>query len=344
MVLNRCYRHCSHCGTYCFPVERSLGLPKRYSTTLKRFAARCCGFWSYALSAQNLNALCGIRLSPTIVGEIADEVGGIIDTLLPDNGAIRERFQKAKGETEFYIDGTCVHVLNEAGEPVYCEMKVGALVKREPSDGCMPEECGTRELEKPTIVSAFAAIEDKAAFQKRCQNERRRLGVGGVTSALGDGALWIWSLVFFVFGKTMECLDIYHALEHVATCGKALYGSGSAFTEWFEGVRLVLLSEGFAGMERELLALKELDADQQKAVQSLLDYLGKNKERLRYAERLATGRSIGSGLIEGACKNLVKRRLKQTGACWRVPRANRSAVICAALYSNQWDDCWKKYH
>ena len=62
----------------------------------------------------------------------------------------------------------------------------------------------------------------KEAFQKRCQNERRRLGVGGVTSALGDGALWIWSLVFMVFGKTMECLDIYHALEHVAACGKAV--------------------------------------------------------------------------------------------------------------------------
>jgi len=32
-----------------------------------------------------------------------------------------------------------------------------------------------------------------------------------------------------------------------------------------------------------------------------------------YADRLATGRSIGSGQIEGACKNMVGRRLKQTG-------------------------------
>ena len=253
MVLHRCYRRCFHCGQYCFPVEGILGLPKRYSTALKRFTARCCGFWSYALSAQNLKALCGIRLSPTVVGEIADEVGGVIDALLPDN-------------------------------------------------------------------------------------------VASVTSALGDGALWLWSLIFMVFGKTMECLDIYHALEHVAACGKALYGSGSFFTEWYERMRLVLLSEGYAGMEGELLALKELDADRQKAVLSLREYLSKNKERLRYAERLVAGRSIGSGLIEGACKNLVKRRLKQTGACWRVPRANRIAVICAALYSEQWDDCWKMYH
>jgi hypothetical protein len=150
--------------------------------------------------------------------------------------------------------------------------------------------------------------------------------------------------VFFVFGKTMVCLDIFHALEHIAACGKVLYGSGQAFTDWFGRVRLVGLSEGFAGRERELLALQELKEEEQRAVVSLPEYLSKHKERLRYAERLAAGRAIGSGLIAGACKNLVKRRLRQTGACWWVPRANRMAVICATLYSNQWDDCWKNYH
>jgi len=59
-----------------------------------------------------------------------------------------------------------------------------------------------------------------------------------------------------------------------------------------------------------------------------------------YAERLAASRAIGSGLIEGACKNLIGKWMKQTGACWRVPRASRIATLCAALYSNQ----WKMYH
>jgi len=59
-------------------------------------------------------------------------------------------------------------------------------------------------------------------------------------------------------------------------------------------------------------------------------------ERLPYRERLAAGRAIGSGLIEGACKNLVGKRMKQTGVCWRLPRANRIATLCAVLYSHQW--------
>ena len=61
-------------------------------------------------------------------------------------------------------------------------------------------------------MSAFAAIVDKEEFQELCQPERRRLGVGNVSSALGDGAKCHYILnrgnvVREVFGKTDECLD-----------------------------------------------------------------------------------------------------------------------------------------
>jgi len=119
-------------------------------------------------------------------------------------------------------------------------------------------------------------------------------------------------------------------------------GESAVRAEWFEQMRLVLISEGFAGVERELERLKEgLDKKQLDAVDSLLEYLRNNAERLNYRERLAAGRAIGSGLIEGACKNLVGKRMKQTGACWRLPRANRIATLCAVLYSHLWKAYWK---
>jgi hypothetical protein len=102
------------------------------------------------------------------------------------------------------------------------------------------------------VVSAFAAIVDKEEFQELCQSMRRRLGVGGVSSALGDGAKWIWNVVREVFGKTDECLDIFHGAEHISDCGKVLFGETQASKDWLERMRLVLLSEGFAGMDREL--------------------------------------------------------------------------------------------
>jgi hypothetical protein len=115
---------------------------------------------------------------------------------------------------------------------------------------------------------------------------------------------------------------------------------------WKNSVGLVLLSEGFSGVEREVQSLLQgkLSRTQRESVVSLQTYLGKHAVRLQYAERLASGRAIGSGLIEGACKNLVGKRLKQTGACWRLSRANRIATLCAALYSDNWKMCWKKYN
>jgi hypothetical protein len=164
----------------------------------------------------------------------------------------------------------------------------------------------------------------------------------GVSSALGDGAKWIWNVVRDVFGKTDECLDIYHGAEHISDCGKALIEGAAERKEWFERMRMVLLSEGLDGMERELQASKVgLKEEQCKSVESLLEYLRNNAQRLNYGERLAQGRAIGSGLIEGACKNLIGKRLKQTGACWRVPRANRIALVSGILYSEQWKLCWK---
>jgi hypothetical protein len=344
VTLHRRYRCCPHCQYKFFPADVALGLEADYTNGLNRLATRCCGNWSYRLAAENLLEFCGVQLSHATLGKIADRTAVKIAAQLQDNPDIRNDFQKAKGAVEFYSDGTFVHIRNEEGKAEWREVKVGALVKREQGESASPSEWATRKLPEPTVVSAFAAIEAKEEFQERCQAERRHLGVGGVSSALGDGALWIWSLTFAVFGSTRECLDIYHALEHVAACGKALYGNGKVFTDWLDRMRLVLLSEGFPGMDREWSAVlsDERDEEKRKAVISLIEYLRKNSDRLHYAERLSEGRAIGSGLIEGACKNLIGRRLKQTGACWRVDRANRIALICSVLYSKQWKRCWEK--
>ncbi len=63
-------------------------------------------------------------------------------------------------------------------------------------------------------------------------------------------------------------------------------------------------------------------------------------EHLDDAAHLAAGRTIGSGMVEGACKNVIGRRLKQTGARWRIRRANRMATLATTLYSDEWDHCW----
>ena len=346
VTLERCYRHCPHCKTYSFPVEVTLGLETLYTTALTQFATRCCGLWSYELAAENLAELARVHLSHTTIGKIANVTAEKIAAKMDVNPAFREAFQQAKGKSEFYMDGTFVPILNADGTREWREMKVATFVKRLLGMSALPAEWGTRDLPKPSVVYAFASIASKEEFQKLCQQERRRLGIGNVSSALGDGAKWIWNIIREVFGKTEECLDIYHALEHVSDCGKALHGEGETFISWLDKMRMVLLSEGFTGIDRELQSLEEEWKDESKksereSVGALRKYLRGHSERLNYCERLASGRVIGSGLIEGACKNLVGRRMKQTGACWRVERANRMALVCSLLYADQWKAAWK---
>jgi hypothetical protein len=53
-----------------------------------------------------------------------------------------------------------------------------------------------------------------------------------------------------------------------------------------------------------------------------------------------TGQSIGSGIAGGAAKNLVGRRLKQSGARWQLNHVNRLAELFCVTYSDHWDLYW----
>jgi hypothetical protein len=83
-------------------------------------------------------------------------------------------------------------------------------------------------------------------------------------------------------------------------------------------------------------------AAQRNSLAELEGYLRAHSSHLNYAERLADGRSIGSGQVEGACKHFIGRRLKQTGARWRAERADRMAGLCALLYNDQWETYWSQ--
>jgi hypothetical protein len=56
---------------------------------------------------------------------------------------------------------------------------------------------------------------------------------------------------------------------------------------------------------------------------------------------LACGQSIGSGLVEGACQQVIGRAMKQTGARGRVRRANRMATLCCAVHGDAWAPYWQ---
>lgn len=109
------------------------------------------------------------------------------------------------------------------------------------------------------------------------------------------------------------------------------------------GVRDALLAEGYPGIERVVAEARPIAvrAPERSSLNELENYFRPHQaRRLAYAQRLAEGRLIGSGQVEGACKHWIGRRLKQTVARWQTDRANRMANLCALKYADQWQTYW----
>src|SRR3954453_23867308 len=72
-------------------------------------------------------------------------------------------------------------------------------------------------------------------------------------------------------------------------------------------------------------------------------YFDGNRSRMRYDEYLAAGYPIGRGVIEGACRHLVKGRLERAGMRWLPERAQAMLDLRATYLNGEWDAFWS-YH
>lgn len=228
------------------------------------------------------------------------------------------------------------------------EMRLGVFAKRPPGRPATPAEWDRRRLPGPTTRVLFAAVQTARLFAPRIRAWAARLGIRDPTTitVLADGADWIWKQTAVQLPGAAGVLDIFHALEHVGACAHTLYGEGSAAaTAWQQRGREVLLSEGWAGIDGLLTATRaEARAPgKRQALEGLRGYFSRQREHLGYAERLGSGRSIGSGLVEGSCKQVIGRRLKQTGARWTIRRVNRMATLCCALHGDTWKPYWDAF-
>jgi hypothetical protein len=340
VTLRRVYYRCSRCTQGGYALDERLGIQGRYSPDARRLICLAGGSWSYDVAAAHLRELSGLVVSDTTVRELCQAEGALMAVWQRTAPAVRAEFAAAEGEVEFTTDGTMVNTTDG-----WQEMKLGLFAKRPRGDAATPDEWDERDLPKPTARVGFAAIEASDRFGARWDQWAARLGVKDTSTitVLADGAKWIWDEARRNLIGSAGVLDVYHALEHVHAAAKTLFGDGTdAAREWTDQARTALLERGWTGIEDHLQHTPPPDDPTRlQALPGLRNYLGNHVSHLHYAERLAEGRSIGSGQVEGACKNLIGRRLKQTGARWRVRRVNRMASLCCLAYSHAWKPYWE---
>jgi hypothetical protein len=163
-------------------------------------------------------------------------------------------------------------------------------------------------------------------------------------SVIADGARWIWeqAATRFAGRPTQWVVDVYHVSQHLQACGKAMFGDGAEARRWGDRRRDRLLEIQGPRFIAELDADigRAAEARDRQAMAKLRSYLADNRDSLWYAGRQAVGLPIGSGLVEGACKNAPGARLKLNSARWRVRRAERIAALRCLDYSGQWEPFW----
>ena len=141
-------------------------------------------------------------------------------------------------------------------------------------------------------------------------------------------------------------LDLFHVLERLWKVAWCLFEEGTqkrAAHQWVEE-RLRRLLEGkvdavIRGL-RYQATQRGLKGPKRKTVRDAAAYFARNRDRMRYDEYLAAGYPIGSGVVEGACRHLVKDRMERTGMRWLPSGAQAMLDLRATYLNGEWDAFW----
>jgi hypothetical protein len=308
-----------------------LGVSGFASPAAQRLLCLAGASWSFERASANLKEFCGLPACDNTIRAVCHAHGGAMRDGQRDDPGAAAAFQRATGDVEFQTDGTMVNTT--AG---WREMRLSIFAKRRRGQPVhRAKDWHQRDLPAPHERVIQAAIRTGEQLGPSWRRMATRLGLreASAISVIADGAKWIWNQASGHLPGATGVLDIYHAVEQLWAAAKARFGeNASESARRVEAWRGTLLRGGARALMGQLVGAEW---------SGVRGYFEPHLEHTGYAGRLLEGRSIGSGLVEGSCKQVVGRRLKQTGAKWKVRRVERMAALCSVQASGQWDTYWK---
>ena len=172
------------------------------------------------------------------------------------------------------------------------------------------------------------------ALREQMHAEALRRGLGQAASALiiGDGAVWLWRLADDRFPQAEQRLDFYHAVQHLAAVGRALFGEDKdKLKAWLKPLVQQLKNQSAVKVIRQLEeALEKLPRGPaaQTAAKEIA-YLQEHQERMDYRAARRAGEPIGSGPVEATCRQM-QCRFKRPGQFWS--QAGDEALMCLEIF------------
>ena len=159
-----------------------------------------------------------------------------------------------------------------------------------------------------------------------------------------DGEAKLWKKQEEMFPEAIGVLDIFHVMEHLWPCVHRFEAENTPEAARLFETKFRAILEGrigrVIGAFRQMAVKRKLKKASLKTLESHLVYFENNRDRMKYDEYLEQGLPIGSGVVEGACRNLVKDRMERTGMRWQ-PSGAQAILDLRAVYLN---GDWNEFH
>jgi hypothetical protein len=138
----------------------------------------------------------------------------------------------------------------------------------------------------------------------------------------------------------VDILDIIHVSGYVWKAAKAFHGH-KEHQEAFAQDRLLRILKGevsgvVTGLRR-MASQRGLKGAALKDVTTTCNYFENNAGRMRYDEYLRAGYPIASGVIEGACRHVIKDRMEHGGMRWTLAGAQAMLDVRCVCASSEWE-------
>ena len=353
--LERAYYHCAACESGACPRDRALGLEgAALSPGVLRMVGLVGAMVSFAEGHELLHELAGVDVATKHVERAAEALGREI---AHDERQVVE--PPPDGEPvapTLYLgmDGTGVpmrkaELLDRAGKQPdgsakTREVKLCTVWSAEGRDaeGTPVRDAGSVTY-SAAIESAAQRDTDEApsAFAARVEREAQRRGFERAArrAVLGDGAVWIWNLATEHFPDAVQIVDCFHAKQHLSDVGKAVYGATSALARAWARERHDELDAG--ALDAVLGALRP-HATANDEARKCVDYVERNRERMRYPEFRAAGLCTSTGVVEAGCKVAIGTRCKRAGMHWTVAGADAIIALRCCKLSGRSEDFWER--
>jgi len=162
-----------------------------------------------------------------------------------------------------------------------------------------------------------------------------------VALVLCDGERALWTTFAAMLARPyVAILDLWHALTYLWLAAKVFHGTKQA-QEAFVTARLRLLLEGkIGGIIKGLKQMgtqQDLTGEKRRTLAKVVGYLENNRAHMQYDVYLREGYPIGSGVIEGACRHVIKDRMERAGMLWTLEGASALLRLRVVHTNGHWD-------